>query len=54
MIVLLLFNMIEFFRHFFGFCGEHWHPNVWNAIAFSPIVLYGIYYLKNKINKIND
>jgi hypothetical protein len=25
--------MIEFLKHFFGVCGEHWHPNIWNLLA---------------------
>ena len=24
--------MIEVLRHSFGFCGEHWQPNVFNTI----------------------
>lgn len=24
--------MLEFLRHTFGFCGEHWHPNIWTVI----------------------
>jgi len=25
--------MIEFFRHFFGICGEHWHPNIVHVLV---------------------
>ena len=40
--------MIEFFRHVLGFCGEHWHPNIWTAAASSPIIASTIYYVKSK------
>ena len=40
--------MIEFIKHIFGFCGEHWHPNVWTAIRSSPIIASTIYYVKCK------
>tara|TARA_R100000773_G_scaffold3221_1_gene3886 strand:- start:2565 stop:2705 length:141 start_codon:yes stop_codon:yes gene_type:complete len=46
--------MVEFLRHVFGFCGELWHPSLLNIFAFSPIILYGIYYFKNKINDLDD
>ena len=25
--------MIEIIKHALGFCGEHWHPNIWTAAA---------------------
>ena len=25
--------MIEFVKHAFGLCGEHWHPNLLTIIA---------------------
>ena len=24
--------MVEFFKHAFGLCGEHWHPNIWTFL----------------------
>ena len=24
--------MIEFLKHALGFCGEHWHPNIFTVI----------------------
>ncbi len=30
--------MIELLRHITGFCGEHWHPNLWTALASLPII----------------
>ncbi len=24
--------MIEVLRHSFGFCGEHWHPNIFTIL----------------------
>jgi len=40
--------MIEFFRHLFGLCFDHWHPNVWTLAAGSPIVIASINYIKCK------
>ena len=40
--------MIEFFRHIFGLCGEHFHPNVWTAMASSPFIVATIHYIKCK------
>jgi hypothetical protein len=30
--------MIELLKHITGFCGEHWHPNLWTALASLPII----------------
>ena len=40
--------MIEFIKHILGICGEHWHPNVWTAMASSPIIASTVYYIKCK------
>ena len=40
--------MIEFFKHTFGLCGEHWHPNFITALASSPLFLAPFYYIKCK------
>lgn len=40
--------MIEFFRHIFGLCGEHFHPNVWNMMASLPVIATTIHYIKCK------
>tara|TARA_B100000902_G_C27318293_1_gene922664 strand:+ start:388 stop:552 length:165 start_codon:yes stop_codon:yes gene_type:complete len=40
--------MVEVIKHFFGFCGEHWHPNIWTFAASAPIVGPAIYYIKCK------
>jgi len=39
---------MEVIRHILGICGEHWHPNVWTAIASSPIILTTVHYIKCK------
>ena len=44
--------MTEFFKHIFGICGEHWHPNIWTAFASIPIIAPTIYYFKCKYGKI--
>ncbi len=40
--------MMELFRHIFGFCGEHFHPNVWTAMASAPIIATTVHYIKCK------
>ena len=40
--------MIEFFRHIFGFCGEHFHPNVWTLSKSSPIIVTTVHWIKCK------
>tara|TARA_R100000322_G_scaffold95129_1_gene59885 strand:+ start:88 stop:261 length:174 start_codon:yes stop_codon:yes gene_type:complete len=40
--------VIEFIKHLFGFCGDHWHPNVWTVVASAPIVAPVVYYVKCK------
>jgi hypothetical protein len=47
--------MIETLRHLLGFCGEHWHPNLWTALAggisFSSIGYYLRYKLYTRFKK---
>jgi hypothetical protein len=38
--------MIELIRHTLGFCGEHWHPNIWTAFAASPFIATTTTWLK--------
>jgi len=40
--------MVEVIKHALGFCGEHWHPNIWTALAGSPIIASTVYYVKCK------
>ena len=41
----LLTMIIEFIKHVFGICGDHWHPNVWTVVASrSDSRIYGILY----------
>jgi len=40
--------MIEFLRHILGFCGEHFHPNIWNTMASLPIIATTIHWIKCK------
>ena len=40
--------MIEVIKHVLGFCGEHWHPNIWTAAASSPLLFGTIHYIKCK------
>ena len=41
--------MIEFLKHFFGFCGEHWHPNIWTFILGGLGLQQSFSYIKYKI-----
>lgn len=41
--------MLEFFRHFFGLCGEHWHPNIFTTLLGGGSVALGARYTINKI-----
>ena len=45
--------MVEFLKHFFGFCGEP-HPSVLTILMGTPVVGYMIYnirqYIKGKNN----
>lgn len=37
--------MIEIIKHTLGFCGEHWHPNIFTVLASSLGILPGINYI---------
>lgn len=40
--------MIEFLKHAFGICGEHFHPNIWTSMASIPVIATTIHYIKCK------
>ena len=40
--------MIEVIKHALGFCGEHWHPNIWTAAASSPLIAGTVHYIRCK------
>ena len=40
--------MVEVLKHTLGLCGEGWHPNLFTAIASSPVVYSTYYYVKCK------
>jgi len=40
--------MIEVIKHTLGICGEHWHPNIFTALASTPIIAPAVYYIKCK------
>ena len=48
--------MIEVIKHSLGFCGEHWHPNLWTILiggfGLSATLKYAVVYIKCKINKL--
>lgn len=45
--------MIEVFKHALGFCGEHWHPNLFTMLASGfgilPALVYTRNYFRNKL-----
>tara|TARA_R110001599_G_scaffold211810_1_gene409338 strand:+ start:1110 stop:1259 length:150 start_codon:yes stop_codon:yes gene_type:complete len=41
--------MIEFLKHFFGFCGEHWHPNIFTILLGGLGLQQSYSYIKYKI-----
>jgi len=47
--------MVEAIKHALGFCGEHWHPNIWTlllgGVGFSTIFSYVRLYIKCRLNK---
>ena len=54
--------MIEVIKHTLGFCGEHWHPNLWTILVggfgLSTALRYTLQYaacrLKNLKDKYNE
>lgn len=43
--------MIEFIKHLFGFCGEHWHPNIWTALFGGASLTTASIYIKFKLKE---
>jgi hypothetical protein len=41
--------MIEFIRHAFGFCGEHWHPNIFTILISGLGLSTPFYYIIVKL-----
>ena len=39
---------MEIIKHILGICGEHWHPNIWTAMAGSRIIASTVDYVKCK------
>ena len=43
--------MIEVIKHSLGFCGEHWHPNIFtillSGLGIAPALNYIYYKLKS-------
>jgi hypothetical protein len=46
--------MIEVIKHSLGFCGEHWHPNIFTILASGVGILPAISYIKYKAKKLWD
>ena len=48
--------MVEAVKHALGFCGEHWHPNLWTLLiggfGISTIYSYIKLYFKCKLKQI--
>jgi hypothetical protein len=47
--------MIEILKHTFGFCGDHWHPNIWTillgGVGILPAGSYLRVYIKSKLKR---
>ena len=47
--------MTEIIRHAFGFCGEHFHPNIWHLLiggfGISTISSYIRLYIKCRLKQ---
>jgi|TARA_B110000008_G_scaffold262817_1_gene285616 hypothetical protein len=41
--------MIEFIKHAFGICGEHWHPNIFTILLGGLGLQQSYSYIKYKI-----
>jgi hypothetical protein len=39
--------MIEFVRHALGFCGEHWHPNIFHMLVGGSTISYVAFRVRN-------
>lgn len=44
--------MIEIIKHTLGFCGEHWHPNMFTVLAGSPFLLGIVQYVKCRCGEV--
>ena len=40
-------KMIELVRHALGFCGEHWHPNIFHMLVGGSTISYVAFRVKN-------
>jgi len=43
--------MIEFLKHLFGFCGEHWHPNIFTLFLGGFGLQQTFSYIKYKVKE---
>jgi hypothetical protein len=41
--------MLEILKHTFGFCGEHWHPNIFTILASGLGLTPAYSYIKYKL-----
>jgi len=46
--------MIEVLRHTFGFCGEHWHPNIFTILISGFGLSTPFYYIMIKLKSYNE
>jgi hypothetical protein len=47
--VVLKNKMIEVIKHTFGFCGEHWHPNIFTILISGLGLTPAFHYIKYRI-----
>jgi len=46
--------MIELVKHALGFCGEHWHPNIFTVILGGLGAKTAFNYIYFKLKSYND
>jgi hypothetical protein len=46
--------MIEFLKHALGFCGEHWHPNIFTGILGGLGITHALNYISNKVKMLKN
>ena len=46
--------MIEVIKHSLGFCGEHWHPNIFTILLSVVGILQAYSYIKYKFKRLWD
>jgi len=46
--------MVEIIKHSLGFCGEHWHPNLFTVLLSGLGITPALNYIYFKVKSYND